>query len=584
MCGIAGLIMKKGGIAEDSIISLIQQSIAHRGPDGSGHYHKDNVVLIHTRLAIIDPLGGDQPLYGLNGQTLVANGEIYNSPELRQTILAYYPFKTGSDCETILALYHLFGLEGFSHLRGMYAFALHDADNNTVILGRDPFGIKPLYYCETETCFAFASEAQTLIASHNAQRILNYDKVEELLQLQFTSGSETIFTDIHRLNSGEIITLKNGKIIDRSRQSALPHHSPIPITEEKALQDLDTILRDSVRVHQRSDVPYGLFLSSGVDSGAILALMASMNTTPIIAYTASFPDTSLDDEFPIAHIMAQSVKAKHVNLPITAEDFWKYLPQIAASLDDPTADYAIVPTWLLAQRAKQDVKVILCGEGGDELFAGYSRYRRQCLPWWLGGRKRRGHGPFSNSSVLKKPLGQWRNGLIASEKYVAIPGLSSLQKCQAADCDHFLIHDLLNKLDRCLMAHGLEGRTPFLDPYVAQFGFCLPQSLKLRHGQGKYLVRRWLHGIMPVSQPFSHKKGFTVPVGQWIYQKGALLGPLVAHDPAIAELCHHDDVIPLFNSTKRKDQEAAWRLLFYALWHRYHIRNLDPNHSVFECF
>jgi asparagine synthase (glutamine-hydrolysing) len=311
--------------------------------------------------------------------------------------------------------------------------------------------------------------------------------------------------------------------------------------------------------------------------------MARLNSEPVIAYTASFPGTDVANEFPQAQIAAKAVGARHVKVEVTPADFWADLPKIAACVDDPTADYAIVPTYLLAREAAKDLKVILCGEGGDEIFAGYGRYRRQIRPWWLGGKQRRRKGPFSQSKILLSEPTGWRDGIINAEREAATPGRSKLQQAQAADCVDWLPHGLLIKLDRCLMAHGLEGRTPFLDPKIAEFGFVLPQSLQLRDRRGKYLLRRWLQDHLPEAAPFAKKKGFTVPVGQWIASEGAKLGKLVAADPGVAELCHPDRVRAVFESHAKHDLEAAWRLLFFALWHRRHIRGHAPDGDVFSC-
>jgi asparagine synthase (glutamine-hydrolysing) len=584
MCGIAGIMMVDGGSPDPAILNRLASALSHRGPDGSGRCIRGNVGLVHKRLDIIDLISGDQPLRGPRDCALVANGEIYNNIELRAGELAGIPFATHSDFEPVLHLYDRYATDCVTWLRGMYAFALHDLERQTLLLARDPFGIKPLYYVNTCQLFAFASEPQALVASGLVYPEVMPGLPEELLQLQFTTGAQTIFRGIRRLLPGESLRIKEGQIVERKMTGALPVGPPIKVGERAALSQLDATLVDSVKVHQRSDVPYGLFLSSGIDSATVLACMARLNDSPVIAYTASFPGTALADEYPQAHRVAQAMGAHHINVEITECDFWTYLPKIVASVDDPTADYAIVPTYLLAREAARDVKVVLCGEGGDEIFAGYGRYRRQSRPWWLGGRKRRRSGPFSGTGVLREEPLDWRQGITVAEAACALPGRSPLQVAQAADCVDFLPHGLLTKLDRCLMAYGIEGRTPFLDPAMAQLGFPLPQRLKFGRRRGKYLLRRWLEEHLPESAPFARKKGFTVPVGEWISRKGERLGPLVAADPAVAALCVPERVKELFTSGRKQDQTAAWRLLFYALWHRRHIRGLQPEGDVFHCF
>ncbi len=263
---------------------------------------------------------------------------------------------------------------------------------------------------------------------------------------------------------------------------------------------------------------------------------------------------------------------------------WRHLPEIVACMDDPAADYAIIPTWFLARRARQDVKVVLSGEGGDEIFAGYGRYRSAMRPWWQGGRVMRARGTFDKLDLLRETPLTWRDGLAAAEASAAQPGRTRLAIAQATDIADWLPHDLLLKLDRCLMAHGVEGRTPFLDAELAAVGFSLPDALKVRSGRGKYLLRRWLERAMPAAQPFAPKQGFTVPIGAWIAEQGARLGPLVAASPGVAEIARPDRVAALFRNTAgKREGHAAWTLLFYALWHRAHVQGQPSSGDVFEC-
>jgi len=228
------------------------------------------------------------------------------------------------------------------------------------------------------------------------------------------------------------------------------------------------------------------------------------------------------------------------------------------------------------------VKVVLCGEGGDEIFGGYGRYRTAMRPWYLGGKTMRRRGAFDGLEVLRPSAGGWRDGLAAAEILAATPGRTRLQVAQATDVADWLPHDLLTKLDRCLMAHGVEGRTPFLDTGVAAAGFRLPDGLKVRDGRGKYLLRAWLAGAVPAAEPFGRKQGFTVPVGAWIAAKGSLLGRLVAHQPGVEEIADPSRVESLFRLHGKREGMAAWHLLFYALWHRAHIEHRPIGGDVFE--
>ena len=582
MCGIAGIMTADGAAPPAAALQAMGAALAHRGPDGNGHYRSGNLGMVQTRLAIIDLATGDQPLYEPGGAALMANAEIYNYIELRAA-LSEAVFSTGSDCELPLHLYRRHGLDFTSYLRGMYAIALHDPAAGRLVLARDPFGIKPLYYVESARGLAFASEPQALIAAGLVPAQLMRQVRNELLQLQFTTGRETIFAGIQRVLPGETVVVANGRIVERRRREALPAAAPSPREEAPALREFDRIFADSVLMHQRSDVPYGMFLSGGIDSSAVLAMMARLNERPVKAFTVGFSTGQVADERPLARAVAHALGAEHIEIEFREADFWRLLPEIAGVMDDPAADYAILPTYKLAAAARAaGIKVILSGEGGDELFAGYGRYRSVMRPWWIGGKLLRARGNFDKLGMLRGDLAGWRDGIAAAEARVAVAGRTRLQAAQATDCADWLPNDLLGKLDRCLMAHGVEGRTPFLDPPLADFALRLPDELKVRRGLGKWLLRRWLAEQVPVVEPLARKRGFTVPVGDWIARRGAQLGPLVARQPGLREICFPDAVEMLFREAAgRRTGFAAWTLLFYALWHRHHIQRLPPGPDVF---
>ncbi|HET6182661.1 MAG TPA: asparagine synthase (glutamine-hydrolyzing) [Acetobacteraceae bacterium] len=582
MCGIAGLVLEATAPPpEPALLGRLIGAMAHRGPDGSGHALVGRVALAQNRLAIIDLHTGDQPLF-LGPLTLIANGEIYNYRELRAE-LADETFATESDCEPPLHLFRRDGTDFTRALRGMYAIAIHDRAARRVMLARDPFGIKPLYVAQVAGGLAFASEPQALHAAGLVPRGVRVPARDELLQMQFTTGAESIFAGIERVLPGETLTCLDGHVIERRRIAALPNGGPQALSEQEALEALDRALESSVLLHQRSDVPYGMFLSGGVDSSALLAMMARLNSAPVLAFTAGWDVPGAADERARAASVARAAGAQHEAMEITQGMVWEHLPQIVACMDDPAADYAIIPTWFLARRAQQDVKVVLSGEGGDELFAGYGRYRSAMRPWWLGGRIMRGRGVFDRVGVLRRRPSGWRDGFAAAERQAAEGGRSRLQAAQAADMADWLPHNLLLKLDRCLMAHGVEGRTPFLDRGVAEAVFRLPDALKVRRGLGKWVLRRWLAQHLPQAAPFAAKRGFTVPVGAWIRAEGGRLGPLVARQPGVEEIAEPARVEALFRSARPGDEATAcWRLLFYALWHRRHILGLAQSGDVFD--
>jgi len=575
MCGIAGLILKQGLVPDAALLQRLTTALGHRGPDGAGHHVAGNVALAHTRLAIIDLATGDQPLFA-GPAALVGNGEVYNYRELRTE--NFLSCATGSDCEPPLHLFRRDGLGFADNLRGMYALAIHDRALRQVVLARDPFGIKPLYTAEVAGGIAFSSEPQALIAAGLLAPRVRAEARSELLQMQFTTGAETIFEGIHRVLPGETISIAEGRVLERRRREALPEGGPVSTTAEEALARFEAAFRSSVDLHQRSDVPYGMFLSGGTDSAAVLSMMARLNEAPVRAFTAGFDVPGAADERERAAALARAAGAHHQTVMVGEEDVWRHLPEIVAGMDDPAADYAIIPTWFLARRARQEVKVVLSGEGGDEILGGYGRYRAAMRPWWLGGKAPRTRGAFDRLDVLRKAPTGWRDGVAAAEAAAAQPGRTRLMAAQALDMADWLPNDLLLKLDRCLMAHGVEGRTPFLDTAVAEAVFRLPDALKVRKGTGKWLLREWLARNFPASEPHRPKQGFTVPVGAWIAAQGERLGPLVAAQPGVLEIARPDRVAALFKAAAGKREGfAAWHLLFYALWHRRHIEGIVPD-------
>ncbi len=582
MCGIAGLILSPGAALPDpAVIARLIGSLHHRGPDGTGSAVVGRVALMHNRLAIIDLVTGDQPFFS-GSATLVANGEVYNYRELRDA-MPNVSFATHSDCEPPLHLWLRDGDAYAAQLRGMYAIAIHERHHHSVTLTRDPFGIKPLYLAQIEGGLAFASEAQALLEAGLVKRAVRPAAVEELMQLQFTTGADTIFEGIQRVLPGETVTCADGHVINRSRISWLPEGGPENIDEDAALTRLDRALEESVDLHQRSDVPFGMFLSGGIDSATLITLMARLNKEPVRAFTAGFDAPGAADERDHAAAVAKAVGAYHETIEVTEKMVWDHLPEIVACMDDPAADYAIIPTWFLAQRARQDVKVVLTGEGGDEIFAGYDRYRKAIRPWWRGGRTMWARGSFDKVPVLRTPPSIWRDGMAAAEARALDRGYSRLGVAQATDMTDWLPNDLLLKADRCLMAHAIEGRTPFLDKGVAAAAFRLPDGMKLRDGVGKWILRKWLEKNLPMARPFAPKQGFTVPVGEWIKARGAELGPLVARQEGVAEIAHPEKVEALFRDIRRwRHGFACWKLLFYALWHRRHIQGLRPVGDVFQ--
>ena len=564
MCGIAGVLGPK---ADEAVAAAMIAPLAHRGPDGIRVESGPGWACAHARLSIIDLEGGWQPLHAADG-TVIGNGELYNYLELAKDFSLERALSTGSDFEPLLHLFAREGTAAFERLRGMYAFCLIGADGRAFLV-RDPFGIKPLYYREAADGLVFASEPRAFFTA--AAPRPHAEALGDLLALNYSLTAP--FEGVKRLRPGEVLEVVDGRVVSSSQHRAL-FTAPPPRGDQAALlKELDARLEDSVRLHQRSDVPYGLFLSGGIDSSAIAVLMARASDRPVTAYTCGFDAPGARDERGQAETLARALNLDWRETSFTEEDFWRIAPEVAWAMDDPTSDYAALPTYKLAEAAKGTLTVVLTGEGGDELFGGYGRYRRALRPAWLGGRPPE---PQIQARDLKDggraALARWRLATAPP------PGLTRLRQAQARDIAGWLPDDLLLKLDRCLMAHGLEGRTPFLEPELAAFALALPDRFKVRGGQGKWLLRRWLNGACPAADAFGKKKGFTVPVAHWIAPRARMLGPRLATHPGVRAHCDPAAVQAAFND---QAQDARWwPLLFFALWWSIHIERASPDEAM----
>ncbi len=561
--------MRNGQPADRAVLDRLAAALHHRGPDSCGVHLAGSVGLVDTRLAIVDVAGGRQPLFGREGAALVANGEIYNAPELRQAIGG--AFATLSDCEPAVHLYERDGVDYAQGLRGMYAIAIHDPRTDRVLLSRDPFGIKPIYFVQTPALFAFASEPQALFAAGLftagvATPALRPGATAELMQLKHVTGGETIFAGVERVAPGETLVLQAGRIVDRRRIATVPPRARARTRMRlaPAVTRFDAVMADSVAVHLRTDVPYGLFFSGGVDSTILLHLMRRLSATPVRALTIGYEGRDPADESFGAVEAAGALGADCTRVEMGAEDFWRLAPRVAAAVDDPTADPAVLPTYVLGRAARQaGLKVVLSGEGADELFGGYARYRRATLPF-IGGRDGGKSGVFDGVPALARAFAGWSAPFDAIAK--AAPGASRLDRLQALDCEERLPNSLLQKLDRCLMANSVEGRTPFLDREVADFAATLPQRLRANPRHGKVLLRHWLAAHAPETRPFARKRGFNPPVGRWMHDRREALTPLVAGEPGVAAFIDPTTTAQVFNAAREAPQ-PAWSLLYYALWH-----------------
>ena len=576
MCGIAGYFTSDENANGSKLLECLKSSLYHRGPDQDGFFKESQVGFVHTRLSIIDISNGKQP-FSSGGVNLIANAEIYNYRELISK-LDEYKYSSNSDCEVILPLYQKYGVSFTDYLRGMYSLALYDEDEERLIISRDLFGIKPLYYVVKDSGFYFASEIKALCDSGIVNKEIDEEILKELLANQFTLDSNTIFRGIKRVLPGETIIIRKGKIEKKILKDPFNKNQNKSKSKSDYLKNLDAALYDSVSKHLRSDVPLGLFLSGGVDSTILLIIMSELLDKPVNSFTAYF-DEAKSFERDHSSYLASRYASNHIEIKVDKKNFINDLPRVIRALDDPVADYAVLPTFLLAENASKALKVVLCGEGGDEFFAGYGRYRKILRPLLFNKSNFQKKSIFENLGVLRDNFSNSKN---YNTLFLKSPYLTKLQNAQLFDSKYWLPNDLLNKVDRCLMHHGLEGRTPYLDKVILENSFNLPDKLKIHRGRGKYLLRKWLSQKDSSAKAFEKKSGFTVPVQDWIFEEGEMLGSLVAQQECIKEIADASSVRSLFKKKSKKTGLAAWVLLFYSLWYKVHFLGIKTEGSIFD--
>lgn len=584
MCGIAGVFWGSRPAARDRVEAQIHR-IAHRGPDDTGFFLEGGVGLGHARLAIIDPAGGQQPLFSPDGRlALVANAEIYNYRELRQALQNRgCRFRTGSDCEVILHAYAVYGEAFLDHLEGMFAFALYDRDRQRLLLVRDRLGIKPLYLAPSGPDLAFASEIKGLFPALPHRPEEDPLGIAQYLQNQFPSGRTTGVRGVERVLPGEVVTVEHGTVRERRRYWQPWTVEPAYWHYDEAAGRFDELMATVIPQHLRADVPYGLFLSGGIDSPLLLALLSRYADGPVRTFSAGFTGERYPDELPHARDLAQHFGARHTPLRLEPEALLSRLGHSIWAADDPMRDNANLPTSLLAEAAGTGLKVVLTGEGGDEAFAGYGRYRAPRLERRLKGLLRPGSGGFRTRGLLPGSHAHWlvRPTLRAEiarsrgpfrDAWQAAPrSWSDLQRMQGVDLTTALPDNLLTKVDRMLMARGVEGRVPLVDRRLIEFGLALPDALKVGERRGKTFLRRWAGSYLPAQHLDRPKRGFRVPVADWL--QGPFLDRLEAclvTQPSIRSWFHPRGIRRLCARQRRRGTAAAplWALLQLALWHR----------------
>ncbi|MCC6208702.1 MAG: asparagine synthase (glutamine-hydrolyzing) [Gammaproteobacteria bacterium] len=584
MCGIAGIFGTR--LTDPNLLSAMASRLAHRGPDHQGVEINDGAGLAHTRLSIIDLGGGNQPLHADDGQLcLIANGEIYNYVELRAELERRgRRFATGSDCETILHAYAEYGDTFLDQLHGMFAFALHDRTRRRLILARDRLGIKPLFLARTPDGWAFASELKALLPVIGKPGI-DPRALAQYLQCQFSTGRRTLWAGVERVLPGEVVTLEASGAPSRRRYWSPQDIAPVATRFEDAAMQFDELMHTVMIEHMRSDVPFGLFLSGGLDSSLLLALLSRLKGEPIRTFSVGFTDSRRGTELELAEQLAAHYGSRHTVLQPTGRDMLDRLALSVWAADDLMRDFANLPTLMLAETAGAELKVVFSGEGGDEVFGGYHRYRSARLERWIKNLLHPGSGGFRTTGnfrglehavfgeTLRVAARGWREDFIAAWRS-APRTWSDLQRMQLVDITTALPDNLLVKADRLLMAFGVEGRVPLLDHRVVEFGLALPDTLKIAPGHGKEFLRRWAQRYLPPEHLRAPKRGFNVPMDAWL--QGPTLDRLekiLSGSPAIREW-FQPQAVSLLVEKQRRGRNATRNLgalLQFALWHRIFI-------------
>jgi len=593
------------------ILARMSDLLYHRGPDGDGIYLDGSVALGHRRLSIIDLNTGDQPMQDWRHQYVVSyNGEIYNFQELRPGLAAQgFRFQTKSDTEVILAAYAIHGEKCVEIFQGMFAFAIWDKKERKLFLARDRVGKKPLYYFHDRERFVFASELKALLAFPNMPRELDYEALHYYLTYGYIPAPLTIFKEIRKLGEAHVGVLQDNSFTERAYW-ALPQPLPSRASEDEAEQGLEKMLADAVSSRMISDVPLGAFLSGGLDSSAVVSMMARVQKN-VKTFTIDFAEKT-HSEIDDANLVAKHCGTDHRTLQVSTHAM-DDLPKIAWHLDEPFADSSALPMFYVSKMAREHVTVILSGDGGDELFAGYNSYQNRDQHAWLlqlpAGLRRRLFGPISGAMPLQTP---GRNLLKYAAKASLLDGpgalglypyikediiskdlalefehsdpiqakrdiwsnydnLDKLTRMQMTDTRMYLPGDILVKVDRMSMASSLETRAPLLDYRMVEFAASLPVSFKMNQGVGKYILKKMIRKYVPPSILSKPKQGFAVPVGSWF--RGEMHG--FAQDILLSDQGRNRGLfrksivekVLLYHKAGRRDySEWIYMLLMLELW------------------
>ena len=612
MCGICGIVSTSGPADRDKLARM-SAKLLHRGPDSDGKFVEGAVGLAARRLAIIDLETGDQPISNEDGTVhVVQNGELYNYPELRAELeRAGHRFRTHGDTEVLVHLYEQEGPAFARRLRGMFAVALWDTTRRRLVLARDRYGIKPLYYRADADGLEFASELRSLPRGE-----IDLDALEAFLAFNSIPAPLTIFREARKLPPGHVLVWEDGKLsLERYARPA-----PVPVEdlrdddEAELIEELRSRLRDSVRAHLLADVPVGVLLSGGIDSAALAALASQESAEPVRTFSIGFEERSFD-ELADARLVAERYGTRHREL-VLRPDAALLLPALADAFDEPFADSSALPTYLVSQLAAEDVKVALSGEGGDELFGGYYTYVADLLAERAGGlatlarplverlpastarasfdykAKRFVRGahlpPLERHHAWKEIFSADARAELTGrrhafdpvdlyrERYAETEGAEPLARLQDVDLGIYLVDDLLVKTDRASMAHSLEARVPFLDPVVTNFALGLPARHRVRGLRKKVLLRKAVAPLVPSRIVRGKKRGFSIPAAAWLRGE---LEPF-ARETLSAETVRRQgffrpEVVTALidrHVVGREDlSRQLWGLLAFTLWHERHV-------------
>ncbi len=623
MCAICGIVnFDQTELVDRSLIERMTETLAHRGPDDDGFFVEGRVGLGFRRLSIIDLSGGRQPIFNEDGSAaIIFNGEIYNYRDLAAELAAAgHTFKTRSDTETILHAYEEYGDDCVQHLRGMFAFAIWDRRRRRLLLARDRLGVKPLYYYRNNRFLAFASEIKALVEIPSIPREVDPEALDLFLSLRYVPGPRTMFKNIFKLQPGNVLVMDETGVRTRKYWD-INYPTQGPPSSQHVIERFGELLEESVRLRLIAEVPLGVFLSGGLDSSAILAVMSKLAggdrvKTFSVGYEASSTKEEEANEFAYARLATNAFAAEHHECRLSPKEFEDFVPDLVWHLDEPLADPSSIPLYFISKLAREHITVVLSGEGADEIFAGYGIYRRMLAlnriheglpaagllaPWLsrlLPSEALRYYARMSGQPLEVRYRGVSRGFTTESKQqlvgegrtkrseqqlleifgcyFKAVEKASPLNRMLYVDAKIWLPDDLLMKADKMTMANGLELRVPFLDHELVEFAATLQDDWKLGGKGGKTLLRRAMRGVLPNAIIDRPKKGFPIPIASW------LRGPLrqfarenlLARDAACGRYMDSAAVNRIVDEHEqgRVDRsQEVWALLVFEFWHRHFI-------------